>query len=74
MEDHSYEAGLTDEGLRLLGLAAVDARVLTIAYFGLRIAVYDLEQRRGTRIGYIMFGTIDERKEVLSTSRRNRED
>jgi len=49
VEDHPHEASLADEGLWLLGLAAVDAWILAIAHLGLRIAVYDLEQRPGTR-------------------------
>jgi len=44
VEDHSHEARLADERLRLLGLAAIDARVLAIAHLGFRVAVYDLKQ------------------------------
>lgn len=45
VKDHSYKAGLANEGLRLFGLAAVNARVLAIAHLGLCIAVYDLKHR-----------------------------
>lgn len=67
VEDHPHEAGLTDEGLRLFGLATVNARVFAIAHFCLRVAVYDLEQLRGTRDGYITFETIDDRKDDVAS-------
>lgn len=46
VEDHSHEAGLADERLRLLGLAAIHARVLPIAHLGFCVPIYDLKQCR----------------------------